>query len=366
MIDYSYNYSAGLALIPFAIFLFMLFRYRSGLNFQYAATSKEYYILWLLTSLYSTFGFLEPDTYHYHAIYDYLLDSDKSFHVEDVYFYLAKFIPRSYYLWRFIIWGGASAIMVILLKQLNISPRIAGLFIPLVFLHRLVVTRGGLGFEVMLLASLIFVDNRYSIVKRVAFCSILIFCATFLHRSIAFFVLFVPISLFFVLNKGSYLLSLIAFPFLYCSIMALSNSIIELGLFNESSVNFMVHYEEQEIQRQNIFGVIQDFISIFPLAILALYILPKFYIKHNNIDKRERFLIRYSFIVMYVGMLFYGQNMSSWVSARTIHAATFSLILCVPYYFQYKSKLMKLDILVIGMLLFSVTLLYLLRIKTWL
>lgn len=331
-LEAKYSYSAILALIPISLFVYMILRYRfSNLNRK---TINNYFLIWICITIYSTWGFAEPDTYHYHQLYDEMVRYKQSLHVEPFYYWLVTILPNNFYLWRFVIWGTAAALIIYVAKRNYISSSALGLLIPVMFLHKFVVTRGALGLAFLMLVIYLY----YSYRKKALAYSILflgIFLSTYLHKSIPIFVLFALVALIIPFNKKLYWLSLIFFPIFYVLLFIISDYILGLNIFSEETVNFTTNYLEHESMTKNMLGYIMDMITYSPYIFVLFFVLPKFYF-HNKLHDTPygEFLFKYSYILFYVAFLFYNQPTSIWVFSRTIHAGMFALVFLFAMYYQ--------------------------------
>ena len=360
----TYTYEVSLAIIPLSIYFFMLLKY-TPMNLLYMHNSNvSYRIILLCMVLYTTFGFAEPDTYHYHDIYDFMLKNNRKVHVEDVYFWLLTVLPHNYYLWRFIIWGTASYIFVFLAKHSSLHPYALGSLLPVLFLHQLVVTRGALGISLLLLSFYIFF-REYSKYKSIFALSFGILLSLAFHNSILTFAFIALLALFIPFNQNVYRLSILLFPFLYLFIHQLVQSILSYGFLSSDSVNFASDYINSAMLTKNINGYIADFFLLSPIIIIVFYELPRFIFNFREyIPSFLFFLFKYSYILFYLGFLFYNQPTSMWISVRTMHAGYFPLVLFLAYFYQ-ESYSRKLQVFYYYLVACSI-IIYFLRLKSWL
>ena len=136
-----YNYSKGLALISFLMYLIIVGRYWQHTKFmskQQQTTLKgveksAYWWLFVAISITSVFAFAEPDTYHYHEMYDDLVAYKQHDHLEEVYWLIQKIMPQNYYFWRLGVWGLAAMFITLSCRNLGLSAYTVGFLFPLVY-----------------------------------------------------------------------------------------------------------------------------------------------------------------------------------------------------------------------------------------
>lgn len=318
--------------------------------------SNNYTFALICILLYSVLGLLEWDTYHYYSLYNEMINGYFSIHVEKIYFWLIKALPHNYLLWRLCIWGSATILMIWSAKKLKLNSNVFCFIAAALFITRLAVSRNGLGIALLIFSSILLIQ---SLEKR-KIVSILIACtgiiiSTYLHSSIYIFVGCMILALVFPLNKKNILLSLILFPFLYVSLMQLLGPIMSFLSLNEEQALFISQYVESEKMISNVLGWIPIIIEKMSFILLMFILTKKIIFDKIPLTSAHRLMFKFSYILIYLSFLFFEQRTSSWISARTLHAATFSLVLCTTMCFNnYENhKRTKIEKLVLMMLIFN-------------
>ena len=348
--DYKYDPQAAL----FTIFLtvLMVAFFFKGYYSNKLKTNNNYVLVFLLMSLISVFAFTEYDLYHYHTMYDLMVRHKEAEHVEDYYFWLSQVLPNNYYLWRFAIWGGACLLLVFALRIMKLNATIAGAFIPVLLIGRFVVSRASFGLSVLLLSLVLLLlpgKNRY--VRMIGLLGIA--ASLFLHDSMLVFVTIAILSLVLKIKKKIVILSLIAFPFLYVSVMTLSERVLDAyGLVEE---NRIFSYLEGDALEASLIGQIYDMAKKIPL-LLMLYSISNYYLNFNKTSRSKYemtyfYFYKISYVFIYVSFLFYMQDVSDWISRRVYDAGLFPLLLCLTYY-MWKNKRTTFDKVYISAWLF--------------
>lgn len=362
----KYNLQPELVWISLFIWLIPLYVNRSFILKGIKKQNNSYFAFFLCLSLYAILGFAEADTYGYHSIYDHMVNTHNQIHVEPYYFWLAKQIPYSYYLWRFAIWGLGAYLTVITLKICNIKAWSASIMAPLLFYVQFTLTRGSLSFACMMLSMCLFINlNRsknnllYLLVSP-----LLLYAAFHLHKSAPIFLLLIPFAYFLKFNRFTFYFSIAIFPILYSVTMLIIDNFIGSRLLADDTMNFFEYYTEDLELSTSIWGYVGQFILFSPFFLL-FYLMIKFYIIDKNyITPRLSFFLKLSYVLFYIMCLFYEQNLSSFMSTRAFHAAMFPLLIVSSKYIEDSvwSKSKKYMLL---MFLFSCVYGYLYLIYSW-
>lgn len=297
--------------------------------------SNNYTFVCLCILLYSVLGFLEWDTYHYHRIYEEMARGYFSVHVEEIYFRLIKALPHSYLLWRLCIWGPATILMIWSAKKLKLNSNVFCFIAAALFITRLAVSRSGLGIALLIFCSILLIqslEKRQIITILIAVTGILL--SIHLHSSMLIFVGCMIIAYILPFNKKIILLSLILFPLLYVSLMQLIGPIMSLLSLNEEQSSFISQYVDSEKLVSNVLGWIPIIIEKTSFILLMFLLTKKMVYDKIPQTSAHRLMFKFSYIMVYLSFLFFEQGTSSWISDRTLHAASFGLLLCSSYLFN--------------------------------
>ena len=344
--DYNFNYNGKAILFNIFLFLFAIWKYKS-LYTGNVKTKGNYKFLYLLLVVFATFAYGEADFYHYQFHYDMMKHYNYESLAEPIYFWIAQNLPDNYFLWRFSIWGSAALLMIYSLKKIGVHASYAGLLMPIFFWCQFSVTRGALGFCLIINALIYLFNNNNYIKKGLAVAALL--ASVFLHNSMMAFLLIIPIACLMPFNNKTIKISLIMFPFFYGITILITNNLIDLNILSIGTENLAEGYISKHNSELNILGIAFDLLN-FSGQLLMLYLSIKFILsKKKVVDKPIIFLIKYGYILVYISFLFYWQGVSSFISSRFLHASTFPLIVVYSYYMQHH-KINKNDRVVMFLL----------------
>lgn len=333
MFDYT-QYNGSLGLVCLFIYVLMLIKSWSVYK-GHTSNYNNYTFAFICVLLYSVLGSLEWDTYHYYRMYEEMVNGYFSIHVEEIYFWLIKALPHNYLLWRLCIWGAATILMIWSAKKLKLNSNTFCFIAAALFITRLAVSRSGLGIALLILCSIIIAQ---SIEKRRIAPAIIaiggIYFSTYLHSSMLIFVGCMILAFVLPFNKKTILISLVLFPLLYVSLMQLLGPIMSYLTLNEEQASFISQYVESEKMISNALGWIPIIIEKTSFILLMFLLTKKMIYDKIPQTSAHRLMFKFSYIMVYLSFLFFEQGTSSWISSRTLHAATFSLVLCTTFCFN--------------------------------
>lgn len=332
----EYNYNGQLAIINFVIWLILIARYFSEYK-KFSGRRTSYKFLCILCIITFTFAFAEADTYHYQNLYAELIRSHEPIHVENFYFWLSHFLPQGYFLWRFVIWGTALWLMIKTFNRYELDKRTICFVFPLILIIQFSVTRGCLGIALMLFSLSYLLKPGKSRFWSYVFGISGIILSSFLHRSLPLFVILLLLS-FIPLRKGMYILSVLLFPVLRIAIMTVINYILLGGMLSEGTSEFADGYFNAEAVTSNLFGYMRLTIEYIPRLLTFIVLIKTFCFSKEEPPRHIRVLLQYSYILFYLALLFFGQELSSFVSSRTIHMMCFPLTIVLAYYLMNRKR----------------------------
>ena len=341
----EFGYSSGLACISLVLFLLMIVKYKQVyISHCIVKNVNNYRLVVFFLTLYSVFAFAEADTYHYIVLYEDLYKSQFPWHVEPAHFWIIKHLPHGYYLWRLFVWGVSAILYIKAFKHLKIRADITGFVIAIIMLIPFSQTRGTLGFSIMMIALAYYVPFKICNAIRAIFVIIAIVLSTFFHKSLGIYALLFPLAVLLPYNKKMIVLSLILFPVLYVAVYTLSSDILEMGFLGEQTIDRGTSYLERGSEgAYNIFGILTNSI-IWMALFLYFYETTQYYIK-NTCNKAIIYIQKYTYILVYVSFLFYGQNISAFLYTRTLNFAMFPLAIAFAYYLQNSKYSKKRDLI---------------------
>ena len=340
---FEYDYSGKLALINLFIWVILILLYNSQF-FNYNPKEKRAHIFILLVTLFTTLGFSEADTYHYHSIYDEMVQYRTPIHIEDFYYWLIEVLPKSYYLWRFVIWTSALWLLMKSFKRLGLDFAGICFVFPMLLLQQFTITRGCLGIALFMYSfSLISFPNRNRLMSYVLGV-VGIIGSLFLHRSMPIFISVFLISLI-PFNKYTIIAILLALPIARTVVMPFVTDLLENILIDSETSDFAALYLEGSKSEITVKGMIRQVIDYAPRVALFYILIKDYYWKGRPIKGPIKILLQYSIVLFVLAVLFLGQETSSFVTNRTIHMMCFPLTCVLAYYLMQENRhtlLMKL------------------------
>ena len=329
------------------------------LNNPNSAKGVGLFAFGFLAILFSTFAYTTGDYFHYKRIYELCLIAGEAIHVENIYYWLINILPRSYTLWRLVLWGGAIIIWLILVKRLKLKPQLAGLVMTLVLLAYFPNMRQSLGFALMYLSlSFYYIPIPKFKTTSYLLCFIGLLACTYLHKSMIVYILLAFVA-FLPFSRWIVNVLLIIFPLLYASIKIYSANFLSASFIEENTAEFGLLYLEMSNQTLTIWGWIQTFVLRLPIILSVIYGLRNLYYKKMMISPIQELLVKMSFIYLYVGCLFWGQDLSAFLANRFLDACYYPLSLLLTFYIGEHLKVKELKTLRRIMYLFLISNLYL-------
>ena len=306
--------------------------------------NNSYLSYTLISILFCTFAYYVGDFPHYAIYYKECLSSSTTIHVEQVYFWLIKNMPKSYLLWRFWVWGTAVIIWVMIYKRMKFPAKYGCLIMTLILLYYFSAPRQSLAFAI-LFYSLTFIfypkKNKY-FSYILAFVGIYI--SLFFHKTTIIYVLFFVLA-FVPFKRMAFIFSAVGFPFLYGAIMLYS--VLFIGMFVEEEsalVDRSIRYLGAEsFGGFTAWGWVMFVVSRVPIFYSIVYCIWLIYFKQEQTPSIIKIMVKYAYICMYVGLLFFQQETSSFLSPRFLDATYYPLSIVLVYYLmqENKSKQMK-------------------------
>lgn len=293
----------------------------------------------IVVTIFSTYGFTSGDYFHYKGLYDQLVLSPTNVHVEEFYFWLIKNLPESYTLWRFVVWGIAAIVFVLISRRLKINSRFLSLIFALLLMIYFPNPRNTLAYVVFYWGITFFFFKWRNAFVSFLLGLIFVLCSYYLHKS-----MFVYIGLFVIVllirwNKWIYIGSLILFPFLYKSLSSLAEYFLIYSFANEESLESGIRYLESDFyQIANLNGLIQLALNRIPVIVLMIYSIYYIYFRNHNVESIFRLFLNYTYVLMYISFLFYGQQVSAFLSPRFWDASMYTATLFLSYYLYMQNR----------------------------
>lgn len=331
------NYSWQLALISIFTFLIMLLisqPWRTYFNPQSNNVRKGIIVFFLLYVSTCIFAFWSADTYH---SWDGFLEAGtyKSYEIwgyEEVYNWLTDVSGNNYFLWRTYIWLPACLFLFLTAARLELLHRNM-LLAMILFGVMLSYTRGMLGHTMLLFGAVLLVDRKSNVATKVI--GLALFCLSyFFHKSMYVNIAFALLA-FYPLGKKSFVLSLIAFPFLTTVATMLIDGIVSGGLDMSLGEgvggvgDLSLVYASGEQKEFNVLGSVRRFFSYLPEYLVLFYlvnrVLYKGYFKGIKKERVFAYLFRLTYVAIYIASLFAFVDTSSYIYLRFKYMAFFPL-----------------------------------------
>lgn len=344
--DYNFSYNGQAVLFNLFLFVFAIYKYKGAYAGSLSAR-QSYWSVFILLVLSATFAYGEADFYHYQFHYDMMKHYDIQSLSEPVYMWIAKALPDNYFVWRFSIWASSAALMIFSLKMVEANVCCAGLMLPLYFWGQFSLTRGALGFAIIVFFITLALGCGG---KKRLFFLVPILLSIFFHNSISVFLLLLLVAFIVPFNAKTLKFSLLVFPILYLSVMAFSKYFLEMNVLNAETEQLAEKYIERADSKLNIGGIVFDMLN-FAGQLLMLYVTIKYTLTHKeHSNKAILLLLKYGYLLVYISFLFYGQSTSSFISSRFLHASTFPLVIVYSDYltFHRTNKSDRFALLLLG------------------
>ena len=327
------------------------------------ASFVSLFVFWAVVTIYAIFEFAGGDYFHYKEFYEVNHIKGINDGLDPIYIWLMDTLPHNFYLWRFVIWGCAAFLWVLIIRYLNQNLQLAACFFLLIVFFQFVGARQTLGFSILYLGVSLFLYSKEKTINKIL--GIILFCLSyFFHSTLIVYMLLILGAILPVFNKKMIVLSLVFFPILYIlldtSVMAfVSNSISALS--EDSAVKINDYLESDFRATSNILGIMMKIVSRTPILILLFYSIKKVFWDKEKTDYLNVVLIRMTFFLVYLSYLFNGKDVSAFISPRFWDASLFPLTLLLTNFCGGKRfpKLLKICIM---MLFISKLLTYLLAI----
>lgn len=292
---------------------------KSGFNYN------QFFLIFLL---FSVFDFAGGDWISYSQTYNLLIATHREGHFEEIYAWFAYNSFSNFLVWRLYVWGLACLFLTLTIKRLRINPGFFSLLLLLIYFQFFVGGRQSLSFSLLYYGmSFIIAPNGKSKFKCILIFLTFSVLAFYCHRSAIIYIVIAVIGMMFKLNKKIVLTSIIAFPFLYGSLLLLIDDFLAYGLIEESVAEHGSHYiNSEDYLERNTNGLIRMVIEWIPIITLYLFIV--LHLLNNSVNKREENLyFRQAYILFYVSLLFRGQMVSKFLAQRFMDASLFPLVL---------------------------------------
>ena len=339
----KYDYDALSALFNVFIFLLCFIKYRKNIEKKSTYLKDCGNLPFVMLAVYSVFAFSEADTYHYYKIYDEMVCYHNVIHVEPFYYWLIENLPGNYWLWRAVIWGTAVYLLNLCSKKIEVESQYFALFFVAFFFIQFSISRGALGFSLLVYCIIVFFSKERTRLIDI-FVLLFGFCmAIFLHKSIVVFMAVFVVSFFVKIKKKHVFVSLIAFPFLYVSIMSILDSYF-FSIIGDGRLSDVANdYVNKKNVQTTTWGMINEILMWTPRFMMMYLLVKRFVFDKEIFPKYIYVLFTSAYFLFYISCLFYGQKTSSFLCSRSFHACSFPLLIVASYYWKTIPIITKTD-----------------------
>ena len=286
-----------------------------------------------------TFGCTGGDFLHYYELFDLNAASDEPIHYEQFYYYLTQILPHNYYLWRFCVWGTAFFIVYLIIHNIDTDADIAYIVFVLYLLNYFSNPRQSLGVVLLLLGIILLTRIQQSSTPILTTClSLVLISSSAIFHSTMYAFIAVAILCFIPGIKSKYfiIMAFCALPFLYYNIQN-STQFIANFLFssNDEALKKTTHYLESDFRvTSNLFGWLKIIINRAPYVLIMLITSWRVFFKNENVSYLEKHLLMFALILVYISILFAGNNISAFLSTRMWDTALYPLAFFSMIYFR--------------------------------
>lgn len=301
-------------------------------------------------------GLHRPDTYHVEDLTLKIYD-----HLEPLHEWLFVSVSNNQlFTYRIFVFGGATGILFYVAKRLNLYNHNFLLVCALFLLDSMFCEmRGTIGHSVLLLGYVLILENSQKVSARIinAIIGLLLICLSFyLHRSIFICIVFAILSLLDFSKKRLIIISWILFPILVSLIeLYFSKFILMIGDFDYGDMGIsdtIYTYGESDFTfgKYSIIGNIVRFLCNCSKYIVLGYLTFSICFNKLPVENLYKYLFRWYYICMYVGLLLSFTEIGDWLSYRILVMAIYPMpfILVRLWKVEFKTSIWTKMILISG------------------
>lgn len=325
-------------LFVFAFWLVLLIRSRKQITYNYCSEGIGEWGFIIAIAIFSTFAFLTGDFSNYRELYNLISIQKTEIHLEPFYCWLIFELPDNYYIWRFVVWGTATVLLAIIYKKTSPNFKQSVALFIIMALSTFPNLRNNLGLIMLYFAMIYLLFSKRGICCRVVICIFGIICAFYLHKSMFMYILLVGLSLI-PLNRAFFISSLALFPIIYKVVPIMASLFLTNSFASEDSIASGQGYIDSDFnQTANFYGLIQLSLWRIPVLLLIFYAIINIYFKKERVAYKYKIFLNYSYLLLYIAFLFYGQPVSAFFSSRFQDAVMVPLTIFLGYYLTEKPR----------------------------
>lgn len=270
-------------------------------------------------------------------------------HFEQFYIDLWNF-NKDILFWRIVVFGSSVLLLISTIKNLNVNIKFACFIFVITKMFYFGQMRNMFGFMVEFFCIAILFNNESNrpLLVRISIAVIGIWLSTFLHRSMWMYCILLIPAYFLPLNKKCLYATFIAFPILYASIFSMSYWF--LGAFGDSEIQSHALYYTDTVRESTLMKTLIDIL----MQTCYIFLLSRILISYNKgnliFPPVMLFLTRYAYLLMYIGLLFYGQGTGGWLYERFIQAGEISLMFVMMWFFYLYPRTKGVKLAFLGLI----------------
>lgn len=254
-------------------------------------------------------------------------------HFEDVFIDLWE-CTNNYVLWRLIVFGLSTILMICTIKLLKINGRFAAFIFVITEMFMFGNLRNMLGIMMMFFSVvLIMTSNRYNMTTfRRVIGALGLLLTIDLHKSMWLYELLL-LGAIIPFGKKTIRMSMLIFPILWGSVFVIAQFFIA---YMDEDAQFYAEFYTNGERATTLYKIITETIRQV-CYIYLFYIIYKHQFKYPlvKLDPTQAFLARYAFILIYLGYLFIGQATGGWLYERFVGIGEVALMFLIMYFFYY-------------------------------
>lgn len=259
----------------------------------YSSKSSIVFLYYICIFLFCLWDKTSGDYFHYEEIVkDISTSREYSAHLEIPYVYLIKNTQGCYFLFRFIVWGGALFFFYKLIKKVQLNDTITIWCFLLITLFNFSYSRVSIGLSLIYLGYLLLIDSgKLNKIMGV----IMIIASAFLHKSLYVLIFLVIFSLI-PLSKFLLYTLVLLFPLIIYSL----NNILAYILDNIGLSNNEMRYLNQEKTAYGISQILQTSLILIPVIYNLFLALKQNFQKKKKLPFAYEKLTILSFYILYI------------------------------------------------------------------
>ena len=324
-----------LYILLIGVYIYPIYFKRRIVPHAKADAKLNFVFFFIAVTLFCTFGFPGDDFAGYANVFNSILRTGKNSHFEPVYVWLINNVTPIYYVWRFIVWGGATLLLLMGFRRLGLQSVSSYAAITVFYLTTLYFMRGNLGVSIMFYG-LTFLLVPYRKIKGVGyFLGVLIICCSyFFHKSMLISLALLVPAFFITFNRKVMLCSWVLFPLAVYGISYALDYMMKNGLGASDMLisRYSQHYASTAHFEANwngiLFNTFQYGASFFTIYAVYRYNLA------TKLPYAMKFFFNYWYIWVYIALACNFQEIGGWYFPRFMYMSNLPWAVFMAYLYQ--------------------------------